>query len=902
MPGRITQADLRHRADADLPRGNLGALGGLGVEALDSLRAAGADALAAIDQPPRAARRRTVLAGMPATDSVGRLAHVIEGREQPDASVVVRLFDKTPDKAIAARQVEFIEALAVGTLAIATSPDFQPDGELDPRFDKLIDIGLSELPGDRLIRDILRGGGKPDPTGGGLDPRIPSKYLAEAERLRQKGCVNAAKRAVGELGATMGRSTPRYRPAHIEQLDPVDACPGDRMVITGTGFGLRDEAAVAFTGATGKAVLVHAGTRDVQWSDTQIELTVPRDARHGPVGILTVPKPAGNIGQLASTAVGEMGSCFGAAAMARAESLFGQMAAPSAMAPSRQADGKNVFIGGIPVVRWLSCSPSINLTPETTITLSWKVDGATSVEITRAHVGSDQHELPAIAGPLPAVGTVTVGPVPGNRRWKGAYVLTATNHCGTETRQLELTMSLKIGLALGGGGSRGDFQVGALRYLYDVKAIRPNAITATSVGAINAVELVMGDKPAGNGAARVEAQWRALVDDSSMWNYEPWLLQMSQAVRYIVRSLSWEGLLAFPYTLVMWIGQGGAVQDILNKFSGPNPPNAFYNIAPIEARMNGSFNPTDATKSGIELRLVAVSLETGELIHVNQNGNVLGKGSAGQSASVVAGAMASAAMPAIFPPVRIGDHMCVDGGVRDVVPVETAVKDLGCHVVYAIRLSAAPKQEPLNTGRNLAAIASRAVLSTTYDEVADNDVAPFRGWGPGVTVHIIESTFDIHDPTVVDPGLIDIGIDYGWMRAGDVLDVAPANQALARQLSDEITQLRVDNWELAHRALRPIKRARPRFGFSLPAFVPTEPSQVQSLPDRAVVEAIRQNSRLIRDKVVARLGIGAPCRPPVEDWFQKWETIPHLPWTNTPWDEYTADPQATLAAEAPPTL
>ena len=89
--------------------------------------------------------------------------------------------------------------------------------------------------------------------------------------------------------------------------------------------------------------------------------------------------------------------------------------------------------------------------------------------------------------------------IPGTRSWEADYVLRAYNVCtgrATPTESaLRMSMHVRTGLALGGGGTRGDFQVGALTYLYDDKGMRPEAIAATSVGAVNAMDLVMGDDP-----------------------------------------------------------------------------------------------------------------------------------------------------------------------------------------------------------------------------------------------------------------------------------------------------------------------------------------------------------------------------------------------------------------------
>jgi predicted acylesterase/phospholipase RssA len=54
-----------------------------------------------------------------------------------------------------------------------------------------------------------------------------------------------------------------------------------------------------------------------------------------------------------------------------------------------------------------------------------------------------------------------------------------------------------VGLVLGGGGARGNFQVGVVRYLYQ-RNVRPAVIAGTSVGAINAIKLaVISNWPSG---------------------------------------------------------------------------------------------------------------------------------------------------------------------------------------------------------------------------------------------------------------------------------------------------------------------------------------------------------------------------------------------------------------------
>src|SRR4051794_16255617 len=83
---------------------------------------------------------------------------------------------------------------------------------------------------------------------------------------------------------------------------------------------------------------------------------------------------------------------------------------------------------------------------------------------------------------------------------------------------------MTIGLCLSGGGSKGDFQLGALRCLYD-RGIRPDVLTSTSVGSVNAIKLAEGDDPAHpeRGLSGLEQLWESLQTNGDMYLEEAWL-------------------------------------------------------------------------------------------------------------------------------------------------------------------------------------------------------------------------------------------------------------------------------------------------------------------------------------------------------------------------------------------
>ncbi len=89
---------------------------------------------------------------------------------------------------------------------------------------------------------------------------------------------------------------------------------------------------------------------------------------------------------------------------------------------------------------------------------------------------------------------------------------------------------MSTALVLSGGDTGGDFEVGAVRCLYN-RGIRPQLIAGSSVGAINAATLAQGD----SGLDQLEQIWRSLREDSDMYLNEPWLDGLEPKLRNLFR-------------------------------------------------------------------------------------------------------------------------------------------------------------------------------------------------------------------------------------------------------------------------------------------------------------------------------------------------------------------------------
>ena len=859
-------------------------------------------------------------------------------RAQPAASdVSINLFPRRLTRQIDEFRAAFLEScFLLITLMAAVKPVTEHD------CSEIIRLAASATPAGRILRKLAGDTPPLEPQRRQLPresddipgiPGLSKTLLIPPEELMHKGDVRELKGILFSWGRGLDEGAPKYLEDVVGDLAPPDNCPGERMEIRGQGFGSRNERAVVFVNKDRKGVLANVIH---EWTEERVSLTIPNQAIRGPIGILSLPPAQMSLDDLKATVTAALRETFGRKILKRVGNSLEGLTGFPIRPPALQNNNKNLYTGGPPIIEYFNVSPQGFLWPGRKITLSWSVIGADRIGIVASDIPNrlGPNELPPIQGPLPAVGTREIR-VPGTRTWHGQYLLKASNRCtvhaaprlhGIEAdipveKAISLEMLIRRGLALGGGGTRGDFQVGALLYLYDVRGYRPDGIASCSVGSINAIQLVMGDqgpafgRPARSAASLLAEIWLdRLVDEASMWGIEPWLTDAKADISTVVGSISLAGLVFLPITLVTGLS---ALKDLQKLLENPREKGivALFNLKPIEAIARAVYDQNRTNMSGIKCRLVSISVETGEFVLVNERGAVLQRGPqphrpldvpAAPATDFVDGVMASATMPGVFPARRLADHMCVDGGVREIVPVQVAINDLGCNEVIAIRVSARPPILETDPMRPFAGVIARSVFDLTYDAIADDDVSPFGGWGDGVKVTTIRPSFNLHDPMVVEPGLIRIGMDYGWMRAADELDVPAERRAQAKSLSDEITRLRAQNWHLTHQAaavnFRDPHRGFANFVFS--GIAVTAGPEIRSLPSPEAVDAIRKNCRAIRKALEYRLLIGAPTPPSAvrSTWFTEWELIHLPPNSPTPWAHFHGGerPGGELPAEMPP--
>lgn len=229
-------------------------------------------------------------------------------------------------------------------------------------------------------------------------------------------------------------------------------------------------------------------------------------------------------------------------------------------------------------------------------------------------------------------------------------------------------LAAKRALVLSGGGARGAYQVGVLKALAEDVPVGTNpfhVITGLSVGALNAVVLAEGADDFPRAAAKLEAMWQGLRSSS---------VYRTDAAGILKRTGAWIGAFAAGW-------------------AGRRPPHSLLDAAPL-ARLiqrNVDFDRVNAMAEGDALDALAItassydsgravtffagSVPTDDWKRARRTGRRVR-----MSAEHV---LASAALPVVFPSIRIGAEWFGDGALRQVAPLSPAIH-LGCDRLFLI--------------------------------------------------------------------------------------------------------------------------------------------------------------------------------------------------------------------------
>ncbi|NLY90517.1 MAG: hypothetical protein GX081_02780 [Firmicutes bacterium] len=237
---------------------------------------------------------------------------------------------------------------------------------------------------------------------------------------------------------------------------------------------------------------------------------------------------------------------------------------------------------------------------------------------------------------------------------------------------------MKRALVLSGGGSKGAFEAGAIAYLLTEQKLDFHLFTGTSVGALNAAYL---------GQARSHKELQELGEElKAIW-------------------LGINGNRA--------IYRGGSLGNLWRVlFHG-----ALYNPVGLRRLIQQKIDRERLFHRRTMVKVTVVSFETGKLLCVDNRRPEFQQ-------DFLTYVLASASMPFFFPAVPVAGEHWYDGGLRDLTPLATAIKENPDEIVVITTFPLGPDLNailpPARPGSAL-----KAVLRTVeilLNEISANDL------------------------------------------------------------------------------------------------------------------------------------------------------------------------------------
>jgi predicted acylesterase/phospholipase RssA len=452
---------------------------------------------------------------------------------------------------------------------------------------------------------------------------------------------------------------------------------------------------------------------------------------------------------------------------------------------------------------------------------------------------------------------------------------------------------------LAGGGTKGSFEVGVLQYLIGVEGITPDIVTATSAGAIAATVLAQA-RTRDEFARRVqeiEDDVLAMTRMEQVFGKQAWLgaldgTRLGGAIQHEITEgtrppFPLGGVPARPgdepvphsaraerrharktsrrrrrRVLRLLTGAGFRLPRVRRQLRTSG--SAVLNLDPLrEALRQGgaegirAVDPALIARPGLQLRLAVTALRAGVLRYVTEDGSLVESDArtpappeARGPVDLVDGAIASASVPMVFPPHPLAGDDYVDGGVVEIVPVRAATLLGATRIIAVVALPlTVPRDARDYAGLSAASIGLRALgmigVADRQRSNLDTQLAD------GTTLTTIDPVVDVVGLFEVQPGLLRINQDYGWLRAADLLaEGDPALRTSIEAGTHALVRARRDAW-LLEESLWTKDRADG-----------SEPGDLALL---------REHKERVRDLVVQRKQLGFALPGAGETWWTEYE-------------------------------
>lgn len=267
------------------------------------------------------------------------------------------------------------------------------------------------------------------------------------------------------------------------------------------------------------------------------------------------------------------------------------------------------------------------------------------------------------------------------------------------------------------GGARGSLQVGALKALFEFGE-RPDVVIGTSIGSWNGA--LVARNPTPPVIEELTGVWRGLSTSRVLLGWEPRFSQVAPA-----------------YT-------GAYVVTAIRRVTMGFP--SLYGDAGLRHIYAEHLDQATFEDMRIPFRVMASNLTTGGI-------SVFGSG------PLELALLASAAIPGIFPPVRIHNNTFVDGGALESAGIATAIA-LGARRIFILDAGydATPEADEIlqrlitrapHNGSQASAHALAAMLERTAAMMGRFQIQRAIGAiPPGVTAYVIRPNSTIGDATL----------------------------------------------------------------------------------------------------------------------------------------------------------
>ena len=443
----------------------------------------------------------------------------------------------------------------------------------------------------------------------------------------------------------------------------------------------------------------------------------------------------------------------------------------------------------------------------------------------------------------------------------------------------------KTAFVLAGGGTKGAFEAGALSYLVKECRITPQVITAASAGAVCAIVLAQA-RTEEEFVVRVDELHEdllAMTDRDLLFGRQPWVAALdgtplSRLVDgYLIEGTrpprpGGDGATActvggIPTKVVRRRRKVRLLKGALRLLPRLGwirrelkaNPSSVLTLEPLaQALRRGGPSGIKAVdlnlvaRPGLELRLAVTALRAGVLRYVTESGTITESDAvspvAGEGAGpvdVLEAVVASSSVPLVFPPRSMGDDDYVDGGVVNNVPVDAAAR-LGATRIVAIL--AVPLNQPRDdrdfTKVHALDVFLRSVGAIAFAEHQEDSLRP--PLSDGVEVTVVDPRLDVVGPFEVAQGLMLIDMDYGWLRAADVMAGLDPDLALqANESTEELVRNRVEAWHLEDILRRHGSATSPDVG-----------------------KPLAEAKQAVRSALERRRALGLPCPPQADAWWK----------------------------------